>query len=77
MIPFVRPLVLLGVLLAAGGRASGEERRPIGFDADASIGASSVAWDTFVFNRTYGDEPIEVHVNGSRPITAGRAERGT
>jgi predicted amidohydrolase len=60
-------LVLFGMLLAAGGRAFGENAVHIGFDADAPIGASSAAWDTFVFNRTYGDQPIDVQINGPAP----------
>lgn len=60
-------LAAFGMLIIAGGRAFGENAVHLGFDADAAAGTSAAAWDTFVFNRTYGDEPVEVQANGVAP----------
>ncbi len=56
--------VVFGVLMAAGGRVLGEDAVYLGFDAGAGPATASTSWDTFVFNRTYGDEPVKVAVNG-------------
>jgi len=66
-------LAAFGILMVAGGPLLAENAIDLSFDAGTAGGASSAAWDTFVFNRTYGDEPLEVRANH---VAAGLGREG-